>query len=135
LNEKVTTFLTKDAGSTMYPKLMRQIKFKAAKLGIKVPDRLEPLYPNPASCVSLLKTSRAHILFCRSRYAFPWAVFHLFFRISITNLSAFQSAATVTAHFIRRRRQVRLRGQGQRQGSCRARRQEGRRRRRRRAGR
>ena len=43
LNEKVTSFLTKDAGSTMYSKLLRQIKFKAAKLGVKVPERLEPV--------------------------------------------------------------------------------------------
>jgi hypothetical protein len=40
LNDKVVTFLTKEAGSTMYPKLMREIKFKAGKLGVKIPDRL-----------------------------------------------------------------------------------------------
>ena len=39
LNEKVATFLTKEAGSTMYPKLMREIKFKAGKLGVAVPSR------------------------------------------------------------------------------------------------
>ncbi len=47
LNDKVVTFLTKDAGSTMYPKLMREIKSKAGKLGVSVPDRFTAISPHP----------------------------------------------------------------------------------------
>jgi hypothetical protein len=38
LNSKVEAFLKEEAGATMYPKLMKKIKFTAGKLGAKVPD-------------------------------------------------------------------------------------------------
>ena len=38
-NDKVVKFMTEEAGSSMYPKLMQKIKFTANRLGVKVPDR------------------------------------------------------------------------------------------------
>ncbi|EKX38934.1 hypothetical protein GUITHDRAFT_115039 [Guillardia theta CCMP2712] len=39
LNEKVEKFMKEEAGSTMYPKLMRKIKATAGQLGVSMPDR------------------------------------------------------------------------------------------------
>jgi len=39
LNSKVETFMKEDAGSSLYPRLMRKIKFTAKKVGATVPDR------------------------------------------------------------------------------------------------
>jgi hypothetical protein len=36
---KVKTFMVEEAGSSMYPMLMKKIKFTASKLGVQVPDR------------------------------------------------------------------------------------------------
>jgi len=39
LNAKVEKFIKEEAGSSLYPRLMRKIKFTAKKVGATVPDR------------------------------------------------------------------------------------------------
>jgi hypothetical protein len=120
LNDKVVSFLTKDAGSTMYPKLMREIKTKASKLGVKIPDRstadvahLTPAYRNNSPSLHPL----------------------VYFRVAAHAHSHGIPAAILIPLVAVATGQVRVRGQGECQAARGARRQDrrqGRRRRRRR---
>ncbi len=46
-DSKVKTFMVEEAGSSMYPMLMKKIKFTAKKLGVNVPDRYVLLQVSP----------------------------------------------------------------------------------------
>jgi hypothetical protein len=69
LNDKVVSFLTKDAGSTMYPKLMREIKSKAGKLGVQMPDRFtaKPVTTSPNKMLLPPLSQSRSVLLCYLR--------------------------------------------------------------------
>jgi hypothetical protein len=82
VNPKVEKFMKEEAGSSLYPRLMRKIKFTAKKVGATVPDRCVSVL------VSTLDAGPPHALFytLHCRALLPLLLYTLHCRLPLAPL-------------------------------------------------